>query len=112
MRVRVQVAVSRDFTTRIKTEIYEPFITSGVFLASSSRREQLYGPQKDAAIGPLTVEADAADVLEQFLAPGDLHLGADAGVLGTHVTLHVVECVGHGVHGVDDELHLPLLLVL
>lgn len=60
----------------------------------------------------LTVEADAADVLEELLAPGQVHVGADAGALRTQVPLHVVEGVGHGVHGVDHELDLALLLVL
>ena len=68
--------------------------------------------QEDGAVRPLTVEADVADVLEQFLPSCQVHLGADAGVLRTQVPLHVVEGVGHGVHGVHHELNLPLLLVL
>lgn len=60
----------------------------------------------------LTVEADAADVLEQFLPPRQVHLRADAGVLRAQVPLHVVQGVGHGVHGVYHELDFTLLLVL
>lgn len=50
----------------------------------------VYELQKDAAISPLTVEADAADVLEQFLPSGELHVRADPRVLRTKVPLHVV----------------------
>lgn len=64
------------------------------------------------SVRSLTVEADAADVLEEFLPSGQVHLGADAGVLGTQVPLHVVEGVGHGVHRIDHKLDLTLLLIL
>jgi len=60
----------------------------------------------------LTVEVHAADVLEQLFAPRVLHLGADPRVVGAEVLVHVVERVGHGVHSIDHELHLPLLLVV
>lgn len=68
--------------------------------------------QNQSVLVSLTVEADAADVLEQLLASGHVHVGADARVLWTQVPLHVVEGVGHGVDGVDHELDLTLLLVL
>lgn len=71
-----------------------------------------YCLQKDRSISPLTIEADTADVLEQFLPSSQIHLRADAGVLWTQVSLHVVEGVGHGVHRVDHKLDLTLLLVL
>lgn len=60
----------------------------------------------------LTVEAGVAYVLEQRLPLDGLHLRTDAGVIGTQVPVHVVKSVGHGVHGVNHELHLPFLLVL
>lgn len=60
----------------------------------------------------LTVEVNAADVLEQLLASRVLHLRADPGVVGTQILAHVVECVCHGVHSINHKLHLPLLLVV
>lgn len=63
-------------------------------------------------VAALTVEAGVANVLEQRLPLGRLHLQTDAGVIGTQVAVHVVQGVRHGVDGVDDELHLALLLVL
>lgn len=65
-----------------------------------------------AAGRQLTVEADAADVAQQLLPSGHLHVGTDARAVGTQVVLHVVEGVGHGINGVDHKLHLTLLLVL
>lgn len=63
-------------------------------------------------VAALTVEAGVANVLEQRLPLDRLHLQTDAGVIGTQVAVHVVQGVRHGVDGVDDELHLALLLVL
>lgn len=60
----------------------------------------------------LTVEVNAAYVLEQLFASRVLHLGADPRVVGTEVLVHVVERMGHGVHSIDHKLDLPLLLVV
>lgn len=60
----------------------------------------------------LTVEVNAAYVLEQLFASRVLHLGADPRVVGTEVLVHVVERVRHGVHRIDHKLDLPLLLVV
>lgn len=60
----------------------------------------------------LTVEAGAADILQQRLPFRGLHSGANAGVVGAQVLVHVVQGVGHGVHRVDNKLHFPFLLVL
>lgn len=60
----------------------------------------------------LTVEAGVAYVLQQSPSFCRLHLWTNARVIRTQVPLHVVESVGHGVHCVNHELHLPLLLVL
>lgn len=79
---------------------------------STHHNGPFYCLQKDRGISPLTIEADTADVLEEFLPSSQIHLGADAGVLWTQVSLHVVEGVGHGVHRVDHKLNLTLLLVL
>lgn len=60
----------------------------------------------------LTIECDTADVLEQFLSPGQVHIGTDPRDVGTQVSLHVVKGVGHGVHRIDHKLNLPLLFIL
>lgn len=61
--------------------------------------------------GALTIEVDGADVSQQLPAIDVGHPGARAGVTGAQLAVHVVQRVGHGVHGVHDELDLPLLLV-
>lgn len=66
----------------------------------------------EEAVSQLTVEVNAANVLEQLFASRVLHLGADPWVVSTEVLVHVVERVCHGVHGIDHELHLPLLLIV
>lgn len=60
----------------------------------------------------LTIEANAADVLEELLPSSQFHLRTEASVVGTQVPLHVVEGVGHGVHGVNHKLDLPFLFIL
>lgn len=60
----------------------------------------------------LTIEVNAAYVLEQLFASRVLHLGAEPRVVGTEVLVHVVERVCHGVHSIDHELDLPLLLIV
>lgn len=59
----------------------------------------------------LTVEANSADVSQQLLAIDVGHARAQAGVSGTELAVHVVQSVGHGVHGVHHKLNLSLLLV-
>lgn len=59
----------------------------------------------------LTVEAHGADVGQQFFAVDVGHSRAQACVSCAEVPVHLVEGVGHGVHGVHHELHLPLLLI-
>lgn len=58
-----------------------------------------------------TREVDVADVLEQNGAVDGVHLGAEADLARTQVLVHVVQCVSHGVDGVDHELDLPLLFI-
>lgn len=41
-----------------------------------------------------------------------LHVVTQAHVPGTEVRVHVVQAVGHGVDGVDDEAHLAVLDVV
>ena len=60
----------------------------------------------------LTVEAGAADVLQQRLPFRGLHSWANAGMVRAQVLVHVVQSMGHGVHRVDHKLHFPFLLVL
>lgn len=60
----------------------------------------------------LTVEAGAADVLQQRLSFCGLHPWANTGMVGAQVLVHVVQSMGHGVHRVDNKLHFPFLLVL
>lgn len=60
----------------------------------------------------LTVEVNAAYVLEQLFASCVLHLGADPRVVGTEVLVHVVERVCHSIHSIDHKLDLPLLLIV
>lgn len=65
----------------------------------------------DADEAGLTVEADSADVGQQLLAVDVGHARAEARVSGAELAVHVVQSVGHGVHGVHHKLNLPLLLV-
>lgn len=58
-----------------------------------------------------TIEAHGADVGQQLLAVDVGHAGTEARGAGAQLAVHVVQGVGHGVHGVHHELHLPLLLV-
>lgn len=60
----------------------------------------------------LTVEAGAADVLQQCLSFRGLHPWANAGIIWAQVLVHIVQGVGHGVHRVNHKLHFPFLLVL
>lgn len=60
----------------------------------------------------LTVEAGAADVLQQCLSFRGLHPWANAGIIRAQVLVHIVQGVGHGVHRVNHKLHFPFLLVL
>lgn len=48
---------------------------------------------------------------EQLLAVDVGHTGAKAGVAVAELTVHAVQGVGHGVHGVHHELDLALLLI-
>lgn len=41
-----------------------------------------------------------------------LHVVAEPHVTGAQVSVHVVQPVGHGVDGVDDEAHLAVLNVV
>lgn len=76
------------------------------------KKRQMGQYATEEADSQLTVEVNAANVLEQLFASRVLHLGADPRVVGTEVLVHVVESVRHGVHGIDHELHLPLLLIV
>lgn len=51
-------------------------------------------------------------MLEQVGAVDGVHLGAEAHLARAKLLVHVVQSVSHSVHRVDDELHLPLLLVV
>lgn len=51
-------------------------------------------------------------MLEQVRAVDGVHFSAEAHLAWTKLLVHVVQSVSHGVHGVDDELHLPFLLVV
>lgn len=51
-------------------------------------------------------------MLEQMGAVDGVHFGAEAHLPRTQLLVHVVQSVSHGVHGVDDKLHLPFLLVV
>lgn len=62
-------------------------------------------------VATLTIEADSADVSEQLLAVDVGHAGAKAGVAVAKLTVHPVEGVSHGVHGVHHELDFALLLI-
>lgn len=59
----------------------------------------------------LTVEVNGADVGQQFFAVDVGHARTQPRVPGAELAVHVVQSVGHGVHGVHHELHLPLLLI-
>lgn len=60
---------------------------------------------------PLTIEAGVTNVLQQSLSFSGLHMWTNARMIRTQVLLHVVQSVGHGVHRVNHELHLPFLLI-
>lgn len=60
----------------------------------------------------LTCKVEAADVLEQVRAVDGVHFSAEAHLARTKLPVHVVQSVSHSVHRIDDELHLPFLLVV
>lgn len=59
----------------------------------------------------LTIEVDSADVAEQLFAVDVGHARAEARVPVAELPVHVVQGVGHGVHGIHHELNLAFLLV-
>ena len=65
----------------------------------------------DEATAALTIEVNGADVSQQFFPIDVGHARTQPGGSGTELAVHVVQSVGHGIHGVHHKLHLPLLLV-
>lgn len=51
-------------------------------------------------------------MLEQVRAVDGVHFSAEAHLARTKLLVHVVQSVSHCVHRIDDELHLPFLLVV
>lgn len=80
------------------------------FITVRNDGSQFFDPTRHLIVAP-TREVDVADVLEQHRAVDGVHLGAEADFSGTQVLVHVVQRVSHGVHGIDHELDLALLLV-
>lgn len=60
----------------------------------------------------LTVEADSTDVAQQLFAVDVVgHARAETRVAVAQLAVHVVQRVGHGVHGIHHELNLPFLFI-
>lgn len=51
-------------------------------------------------------------MLEQMGAINGIHFGAQAHLPRAELPVHVVQGMSHGVDGVDNKLHLSLLLVV
>ncbi|MEQ2181608.1 hypothetical protein GOODEAATRI_013305, partial [Goodea atripinnis] len=60
----------------------------------------------------LTIKVYRVNVLEEHPSFHRVHLLTDTHGARTEVHVHHVQCVGHGIHSVNDKLHLTLLFVL
>lgn len=89
---------------------YKPI--TEILTVSRSLRNVWNGSHASAlSLRRLTIKIDGTDVTQQHSPIHRVHFVTNAHRTWTEVNVHAMECVGHGVHGVNHKLHLPFLLV-
>lgn len=89
-----------------------------MLFTAAFRTEHVLPPRRvSVLVEPYILPGDAGEAgleqeVQQVGAIDGLHVVAEPHVSGAEVRVHVVQPVGHGVDGVDDEAHLAVLDVV
>lgn len=96
----------------ISLALYECKPITEVRTVSRSLRNVWNGSHASAlSLRRLTIKIDGTDVTQQHSSIHRVHFVTNAHRTWTEVNVHAMECMGHGVHGVNHKLHLPFLLI-